>query len=61
MGSGPGIGNSHSCGTGFPSGVTVASTWNRELMRARGFDGPEGLCQSLAVADIDDGWRDRVE
>ncbi|GKZ21087.1 hypothetical protein AbraIFM66951_002480 [Aspergillus brasiliensis] len=32
-----GIGNAHSYGTGFPPGVTVASTWNRELMRARGF------------------------
>ncbi|KAJ5106610.1 glycoside hydrolase family 3 protein [Penicillium angulare] len=32
-----GIGNSHSYGTGFPPGVTVASTWNRELIRARGF------------------------
>ena len=32
-----GIGNTHSYGTGFPPGVTVASTWNTELMRARGF------------------------
>ncbi|KAK9349700.1 glycoside hydrolase superfamily [Lipomyces doorenjongii] len=32
-----GIGNSHSYGTGFPPGITAASTWNRELIRARGF------------------------
>ncbi|KAJ5279028.1 glycoside hydrolase family 3 protein [Penicillium angulare] len=32
-----GIGNSHSYRTGFPPGVTVASTWNREFIRARGF------------------------
>ncbi|PYI12531.1 glycoside hydrolase [Aspergillus sclerotiicarbonarius CBS 121057] len=32
-----GIGNAHSYGTGFPPGVTAASTWNRELIRARGF------------------------
>ncbi|KFZ02168.1 hypothetical protein V500_00406 [Pseudogymnoascus sp. VKM F-4518 (FW-2643)] len=32
-----GIGNSHSFGTGFPPGITVASTWNRELMRARAY------------------------
>ncbi|KAF9888253.1 hypothetical protein FE257_008822 [Aspergillus nanangensis] len=32
-----GIGSAHSFGTGFPPGVTVASTWNRKLMRARGF------------------------
>ena len=32
-----GIGNSHSYGTGFPPGITTASTFNRELMRARGF------------------------
>ncbi|KAF2161429.1 glycoside hydrolase family 3 protein [Zasmidium cellare ATCC 36951] len=32
-----GIGNSHSYGTGFPPGVTAASTWNRELIRARAF------------------------
>ncbi|KFX98672.1 hypothetical protein O988_04256 [Pseudogymnoascus sp. VKM F-3808] len=32
-----GIGNAHSYATGFPPGVTAASTWNRELIRARGF------------------------
>lgn len=32
-----GLGNSHSYATGFPPGITAASTWNRELMRARGF------------------------
>lgn len=32
-----GIGNSHSYGTGFPAGVTAASTWSRELIRARAF------------------------
>lgn len=32
-----GVGNAHSFGTGFPPGVTTASTWHRELMRARGF------------------------
>jgi beta-glucosidase len=32
-----GVRNSHSYGTGFPPGVTAASTWNRELIRACGF------------------------
>lgn len=32
-----GIGNTHEFATGFPPGVTVASTFNRELLRARGF------------------------
>lgn len=32
-----GIGNSHRFATGFPPGITVASTWDRELIRARGF------------------------
>ena len=32
-----GIGNAHSYATGFPPGVTAASTWNRELLRTRGF------------------------
>lgn len=27
----------HSYATGFPPGLTAASTWNRELLRARGF------------------------
>ncbi|KFX98670.1 hypothetical protein O988_04254 [Pseudogymnoascus sp. VKM F-3808] len=32
-----GLGNTHRFATGFPPGVTAASSWNRELLRARGF------------------------
>ena len=32
-----GLGNGHSFAVGFPPGITVASTFNRELMRARAF------------------------